>query len=54
MASEELFSAELSEEILGKQDDNELLDIVEKESEIVVQVKETKNGDITEVATGGK
>lgn len=54
MASEELFSAELSEEILGKQDDNELLDIVEKESEIVVEVKETKNGDITEVATGEK
>lgn len=57
MASEELFSAELSEEILGKQDDKEEpLDIVDEESEIVAEVKEieTESADIAEVATAEK
>ncbi|XP_014092074.1 DNA polymerase epsilon subunit 4 isoform X1 [Bactrocera oleae] len=57
MASEELFSAELSEEILGKQDDKEEpLDIVDEESEIVAEVQEieTESADIAEVATAGK
>ncbi|XP_014092075.1 DNA polymerase epsilon subunit 4 isoform X2 [Bactrocera oleae] len=57
MASEELFSAELSEEILGKQDDKEEpLDIVDEESEIVAEVQEieTESADIAEVATAEK
>ncbi|XP_018785935.1 PREDICTED: DNA polymerase epsilon subunit 4 [Bactrocera latifrons] len=56
MASEELFSAEISEEILDKQDKEEQLEIVDEEYEIVAEVKEieTEGADITQPATSGK
>ncbi|XP_053963699.1 DNA polymerase epsilon subunit 4 [Anastrepha ludens] len=52
MTSEELFTAELSEEITGKQDDkDEILDALE-EVETVAEIEVGENAEITEADSG--
>uniref|UniRef100_A0A0K8U5W8 DNA polymerase epsilon subunit 4 n=1 Tax=Bactrocera latifrons TaxID=174628 RepID=A0A0K8U5W8_BACLA len=54
MASEELFSAEISEEILDKQDKEEQLEIVDEEYEIVAEVKEIETeGKVNSTSENG-
>ncbi|XP_036347478.1 DNA polymerase epsilon subunit 4 [Rhagoletis pomonella] len=55
MASEELFTAELSEELTDKQDDkDEILDAFEEEAETIVEIEVGENAEIVEVVSEEK
>lgn len=54
MASEELFTAELSEELTGKQDDkDEIMDALEEEPETIVEIEVGENEEIIEAVSEG-